>query len=284
MALITCSLIFKFLMIFHKCHFQLLHTMLFQWNINFNWSILMIKIEIYWWRWNRHGCHVVPGSFFFLHWMKGNAINSSLAWYRPRDPQAGCVVAQSCAAGSWWTLWFNTRRACVVNTVGDQRRYWGGTNARRWAASQSRDTVVMIVMSVRAASVCWGWYTRGTPAVIYLPKPPFNETERARNRDANQIGVEAETWGWGSGAIGSPTAERREDIYIYITLMENVSKEVILIRDEGESLKVTFHLEKTLFILGITIILLKIVYYFYSTTSRSTTIYSYYRSVRVEYY
>lgn len=106
--------------------------------------------------------------------------------------------------------------------MGDQRRYLGGTNARRWAASQSRDPVVMIVMSVRAASVCWGWYA-GNPR-CNIPTQPPNETERARNRDANQIGVEAET-GWGSGAIGSPTAEKRA---LY-TLMENVPKEVILI-------------------------------------------------------
>lgn len=38
----------------------------------------------------------------------------------------------------------------------------GGTDARRWSASYSRDPVVMIVMSVRAASrdALWGWYSR----------------------------------------------------------------------------------------------------------------------------
>lgn len=35
----------------------------------------------------------------------------------------------------------------------------GGPDARRWSASYSRDPVVMIVMSVRAASseLLWGW-------------------------------------------------------------------------------------------------------------------------------
>lgn len=50
----------------------------------------------------------------------------------------------------------------------------GGPDARRWSASYSRDPVVMIVMSVRAASseLLWGWNAASGPARSSVPLFP----------------------------------------------------------------------------------------------------------------